>query len=173
MAKGKLLLIPGIALAGCALLSLVHPWGDLRSASQNQAPLLDGSSAPVEVRRVIEAKCADCHSERTEWPVYSKVAPASWLVEHDVHEGREHLNLSRWQQLSAQSRIDLLTKIAAEVRSGQMPVKQYLLLHPSARLSADEQQMLYDWAKAERKRLRSAAAKPQESPTNPTKVPGT
>lgn len=172
MARGKLLLLPGIALAGCALLSLVHPWGDLRSTSRNQAPILEGSKAPAEVQQVMEAKCADCHSEKTQWPIYSKVAPASWLVERDVHEGREHLNLSRWQQYSLESRVDLLTKIAGETRSGQMPVQQYLLLHPSARLSTAEQQLLYDWAKSERKRLRSAAAKPQKPVAAPTKVPG-
>jgi predicted ATP-dependent Lon-type protease len=49
---------------------------------------------------------------------------------------------------------DLLTRIASEARSGEMPLKQYLFLHPDNRLTTEEQQQLYDWAKAERRRIR-------------------
>jgi Haem-binding domain len=67
------------------------------------------------------------------------VAPGSWLVEHDVDDGRNHLNMSQWQRYNLETQIDLLASIASEVRSGQMPVKQYLILHPKARLSPEEQ----------------------------------
>ena len=40
----------------------------------------------------------DCHSNETEWPAYASIAPASWLVQHDVDEGRAVLNLSEWQR---------------------------------------------------------------------------
>ena len=36
--------------------------------------------------------CFDCHSNETEWPWYSNIAPMSWLVQRDVDEGRQHLN---------------------------------------------------------------------------------
>ena len=67
------------------------------------------------------------------------MAPGSWLVEHDVDDGRNHLNMSQWQRYNLETQIDLLASIASEVRSGQMPVKQYLILHPKARLSPEEQ----------------------------------
>ena len=35
--------------------------------------------------------CADCHSNETVWPWYSNIAPVSWLVETQVHEGRAAL----------------------------------------------------------------------------------
>ena len=57
-----------------------------------------------------------------------------------------------------ESRIDLLSRIASEVRSGQMPVRHYLILHPQARLSPAEQQLIYDWAKTERRQLRKQLA---------------
>ena len=59
------------------------------------------------------------------------------------------------EEYSRESQIDLLTQIGSEARSGQMPLKQYLLLHPSAKLSSTEQQMIYEWARAERKRLKA------------------
>jgi cytochrome c len=101
-------------------------------------------------------KCGDCHSDNTRWPLYSKVAPVSWLVEHDVHEGRATLNLSRWESYSVEMQASLLSRIASEARSGQMPLKQYVQLHPEMRLSGPEQQQIYDWARSERKRLKSA-----------------
>lgn len=39
-----------------------------------------------------------CHSNETVWPWYSRIAPVSWLVAHDVHDGREELNLSTWNR---------------------------------------------------------------------------
>jgi hypothetical protein len=104
-------------------------------------------------------KCGDCHSNATHWPLYSRIAPSSWLVEHDVHAGRQHMNLSAWEQYSLDERIDLLGKMGSQVRQGKMPLKPYLLLHPEARLSGSERKLLVDWAKAERKRLVAEAAK--------------
>jgi cytochrome c len=109
----------GAMFAASIALSLVHPWGNLRSGVQADTPLLDGLAVPDKVRHVLEKKCADCHSANTEWPLYSRLAPGSWLVEHDVHEGQDHLNMSQWQRYNLETQIDLLTSIASEVRSGR------------------------------------------------------
>lgn len=69
------------------------------------------------------------------------------------------MNLSSWEQYSIDNRIDLLGKISSQLRKGKMPKKQYLLLHPEARLSESEQKLIVDWTKAERKRLVAEAAK--------------
>jgi len=144
-------------LALVIVLSSIHPWGNL-CATESSNALLEGTTVPANVRNVFETKCADCHSENTHWPAYSRVAPASWLIEHDVHDGRSHMNLSQWQHYSLEDQATLLNRIAAEVRSGQMPPKRYLVLHPQAKLSPEEQQLIYDWAKAERKQIRKQLA---------------
>jgi hypothetical protein len=72
--------------------------------------------------------CFDCHSNQTVWPWYSNIAPASWLIQRDVDEGRNHLNFSDW--VAGQGHAS-----AGKVSSGQMPPFQYLLAHPEARLS--------------------------------------
>jgi Haem-binding domain len=43
------------------------------------------------------AACYDCHSNQTRWPLYSRVAPMSWLVTRDVQRGRDKLNFSTWE----------------------------------------------------------------------------
>lgn len=151
----------GLSSVMGVFLSFIHPWGNVFAATTSPGPILGGATVPAEVRQVLESKCGDCHSEKTRRPVYSHLAPVSWLVERDIHEGREHLNLSRWQQYTLESQTDLLTKIGLEARSGRMPVKQYLLIHPQARLSDQEQQLLYLWSKAERKRIQNQVAAAQ------------
>lgn len=147
-----------VAAMAVAALSLIHPWGNLRADSAGGGAILSGANAPDEIRTALSQKCGDCHSTSTRWPLYSRVAPSSWLVEHDVHEGREHMNLSAWERYSIDARIDLLGKMGTQLRQGKMPLKQYLLLHPEARLSDSERKRMVDWTKAERKRLLAEAA---------------
>ncbi len=49
-------------------------------------------AAPPEVARILDAACYDCHSDRTRWPWYSRVAPVSWIAAHHVAAGRRRLN---------------------------------------------------------------------------------
>jgi hypothetical protein len=109
------------------------------------------------VVRIIERSCQNCHSERTAWPWYSYVAPMSWLIENDVQQARSHMNLSRWDEYGLEKKQAILTELGAVVRSRQMPLPRYVQLHPSAKLSDVEINQIYQWARAERRRLKSIA----------------
>ena len=85
------------------------------------------------------------------------------MIEKDVHDARTHMNLSHWQDYTMGERIDLLTKLAVEVRNRKMPLPKYLKMHPEARLSDEDVQQLDSWAHRERKRLKSADAKGKAS----------
>ena len=148
----------GSALVLSLVLSAIHPWGNPRVGAHPGAPLLEGSNVPEDMRSVLTAKCGDCHSQNTHYPIYSFMAPVSWMIEHDIEEAREHMNLSEWKSLNDADRMSVLSRMASEVNAGQMPPKRYRMLHPEARLSAEEQQRIYDWARAERKRIRQEAA---------------
>lgn len=104
--------------------------------------------APAEVMTVLERACYDCHSNETVWPAYSRVAPASWLVVRDVRLGREALNYSTWGRYSAEERAELLEETWEEVEEGEMPMKAYVLLHPAARLTAEDEAVLRAWSRA-------------------------
>lgn len=82
--------------------------------------------------------CYDCHSNETNWPPYSFVAPMSWLVRKDIDDGRDKLNLSELDQGGGEE----LDEAADTIEEGSMPPSQYKLLHPDARLSAAERQRL-------------------------------
>jgi cytochrome c len=160
----KIELACGILFATSIALSSVHPWGNPRSGIQPNAQILQGSNVPENVRSLLEKKCGNCHSENTHYPVYSRLAPVSWMMERDVHEGRNALDMSRWQYYTADNRADLLARIGSESRSGEMPLKQYLLLHPQDRLTSQEEEIIYRWAKAERQRIRQQVSGNSEKP---------
>jgi len=107
--------------------------------------------APDDVIAVLERSCFDCHSHETRWPWYAHVAPASWLVAKDVNEGRRHLNFSTWNRYDAEKRADKLEDIWEEIEGGQMPLKIYLPLHPSARLSEQDRAVIHEWTVAARR----------------------
>jgi hypothetical protein len=92
--------------------------------------------SPV-AEQVARAACYDCHSNETEWPVYSYVAPMSWLVRRDVEAGRDDLNFSEWDRDDGEA-----DDAAEAVEDGSMPPRQYQLLHPDARLTAEEKATL-------------------------------
>ena len=112
-------------------------------------------AVPPPVSAILDRSCRDCHSHQTTWPWYSRVAPASWLVVHDVNEGRDHLNFSTWATQGDADRRESLADICKEVRRGDMPVKPYLLLHGEAALTAADVDTLCAWTDAARASLRA------------------
>ena len=115
--------------------------------NRTNPPVRGEVEAPPEVMRVIEESCYDCHSNQVRWPWYAYVAPVSWLVVHDVNEGREHLNFSGWGSYDAEERAEKLEEIWEEVEEGEMPLDKYLWIHREARLTDADRDALYAWTR--------------------------
>jgi mono/diheme cytochrome c family protein len=127
----KPLLLGGVALA--AAIQLVPYGRDHSNPPVTAEPQWDSAAT----RDLAKRACFDCHSNETVWPWYSNVAPVSWLVQHDVNEGREHLNFSEWDKPQKEA-----DEAAEAVREGEMPLPIYLPTHPEARLTDAEKQAL-------------------------------
>lgn len=105
--------------------------------------------APAQVKAIFKRACYDCHSNETRWPAYSYVAPVSWLVADDVSEGRRHLNFSEWNQMNERRQRRKAQEVREQVEKGDMPLWYYLPMHPSAKLRAEDKEVLQNWADAE------------------------
>jgi len=135
--------IAALAVAAIVGLGYIHPSGNPRvEPAKGLDTLLLGANMPANARAVLIAKCADCHSNETRWPVYARIAPGSWLIERDIVKAREEMNLSRWDQIPAEKQEVSKAKIVQEAKSGEMPPLQYLALHWTAKLSAGDIQAL-------------------------------
>jgi hypothetical protein len=99
-----------------------------------------------EVKAILQRACYDCHSNETQWPWYSRIAPISWLLAWDVREGRAELNFSTWNQYSTQQQVKKLQESWKEIAEGDMPPWLYLPVHRDARLSAADRSLLRQWA---------------------------
>jgi mono/diheme cytochrome c family protein len=86
-------------------------------------------------RQLAKEHCFQCHSNETEWPWYSNIAPASWLIYNDVAEGRHKFNFSDWGNNPGE--LDELTEV---IQSGEMPPIQYWVAHPDSRLTDAQKQ---------------------------------
>jgi hypothetical protein len=109
-------------------------------------PVESDIGAPPAVQALLRRACYDCHSYETVWPWYAHVAPISWLLAHDVSEGRDGLNFSAWTRYDPAKRAKKLREVAEEVAEGEMPLWYYVLVHPEARLDDGEREQLRAWA---------------------------
>ena len=96
-----------------------------------------------ETRELAARACFDCHSNQTDWRWYTSIAPISWYIQHDVDDGRRRLNFSEWDQPQREAR-----GAANEVQRGKMPPAEYLPIHPDAKLTDQEKQVLIDGLRA-------------------------
>ena len=116
--------------------------------SKTNPPVTGEIKAPAEVMEILRTSCYDCHSNESEWPWYSNIAPVSWLVVNDVNEGREHMNFSGWQSYSEEDKAEDIEEVWEEIEEGEMPLWFYLPLHPEARLSDDQKETIRKWVEA-------------------------
>jgi hypothetical protein len=129
--------------AACLVAAQVIP------VDRSNPPVETAVTAPPAVDAILRRSCYDCHSNETVWPWYSRVAPVSWIVARDVHQGRRHLNFSQWNRLEPHERRDILEEAWEEVSAGDMPMAIYLPLHPDARLTDADKAALEAWIKDE------------------------
>ena len=127
--------------------------------------LYAATPVPANVHSVLERSCRDCHSNETVWPWYSHLAPVSWLIANDVHEGRKHFSISEWNTYPDEKKTRKLGEICDQVKSGEMPDEKYTLIHRGASLSTDEKAMLCSWTESARK---AVATPPATAPSGPT-----
>lgn len=129
-----LLILVLLAFAGAAAIQLIRP----PIVGNNPPVVREPSWSDPAARALAVRACFDCHSNETAWPWYTRLAPFSWLVAHDVAEGRSALNFSDWGTARGEGAEEMVEVIL----EGEMPPVIYLLLHPSASLNPSEVDLL-------------------------------
>ena len=71
---------------------------------RSNPPVTQEINAPPNVMTILKTSCYDCHSNETNWPWYSYVAPVSFLVASDVQNGRKRVNFSEWDKYDEKKR---------------------------------------------------------------------
>ncbi len=132
----------------------------LLAACAATAPMVppDAASAPVRTRAGVDPKidskidptidalmvsaCYPCHSDQRNDPWYAKLGPSSW----STTGARQVLNFSRWAEYDSETRGVEIQMIADAVQKQTMPPVDYTFFNHGARLSAEQQRVIVEWA---------------------------
>ena len=126
-------------IAFVAVIQLV-PYG---RAHSNPPVVSEPAWDSPRTRELAQRACFDCHSNETKWPLYARIAPGSWLMARDIHNGRNHLNFSEWADVDDDEKKTDLENCWEQVESGEMPKWFYVYpLHLGARLSDADKALL-------------------------------
>jgi mono/diheme cytochrome c family protein len=123
-----------LGILGLFLVIQLVPYGRTLS---NPPVTMEPQWDDPQTRELASASCFDCHSNETKTYWYSKIAPFSWLIQHDVDDGRSVLNFSEWDRPQEGT-----GDVAELVNGGEMPPWYYTLIHSGAKLSDAEKQQL-------------------------------
>lgn len=129
----------------------------LLSKARNQVPRL--LSNP-EMPGVLVRACGNSHSNHTDWPWYSHVAPASWWIAQHVRKGRENLDFSERETYSTWRKRDKLESLCALISNGTMPPRLYAAMHPEAKLTEENKKIVCAWVKEQTILQNEARKKP-------------
>ena len=131
--KKVLSILVGVGILVFILIQFI-PFGHEHT---NPAMVSEPQWSSPEARTLVKQNCFQCHSNETDWTWYSNIAPASWLIQFDVNEGRGQFNFSDWNNNPGD-----LPEMTRAIKAGKMPPIQFTLFHPSARLNAQQKQDL-------------------------------
>ena len=108
---------------------------------------VDIYKTPENIRLILKNACYDCHSNETEYPTYSYIAPISWTIKDHINEGRNHLNFSDWGLYNKELKENAIEKTIATVQDMQMPLPSYVGYHPKANLTMKKRKLLEKYFK--------------------------
>lgn len=144
----KVLLISFLALL---LVQLYQPTRNKDNGKINPIHITKVYSVPENVENILRTSCFDCHSNNTNYPWYSYIQPARFIMEKDIKNGKDDLNFSEWGNYSERKQQSKLDRIEKQIKSGEMPLPLYTLTHKKAILTSTQKNELYNWIKTLKK----------------------
>ena len=132
-----------IIIVGFIIIQFFRPEKNLGQITDND--ILSTQPVPDKVAVILKESCFDCHSDKTRYLWYHKIAPVSWMINNHIKEGKHELNFSEWGGMDIFEKITTLEEIAQESSRKTMPLKSYLIMHPKAKLSDEQIKTIEEW----------------------------
>lgn len=102
-------------------------------------------AVPDDVKKILETSCYDCHSNNTNYPWYSEVQPFAWWLDGHIKDGKRGLNFSEFETYRLRKQYKRFEDINEQVKSGEMPLSSYTLIHRYAKLNNDQKLLIANW----------------------------
>ncbi len=143
MVKKIIKIVLVLALFALIAIQFIRP--EKNSEGYKSVATFEAETKPsAEVATILKQNCYDCHSNQTQYPWYSEVAPFSlWLADHIEH-GKKHFNVSDWSNYSIKKKEHKLEELVEMVEKDEMPLQSYTIIHGN--LSENDKKLLLQWA---------------------------
>lgn len=102
-------------------------------------------NVPPSVLNSLQIACYDCHSNNTKYLWYDYIQPARMFVENHIKNGKGELNFNEFASYSNRKQQSKLEAISKEIKSGDMPLNSYTLLHSETNLKEEEKEVIITW----------------------------
>ncbi len=132
-----------LALVALVVMQFIRP--EANDGGYETVAAFEAETTPSdEVKAILRTNCYDCHSNQTEYPWYSYIAPISYYLDDHIRHGKGEFNVSKWEEFTVKKKDHKLEEVIEEVEEGHMPLDSYTMLH--GELSEDEVKALIQWA---------------------------
>ena len=124
-------LVAGLAVVVFGLLQLARPPIPTKPAKAEV-------QAPPQVRQILDKSCYSCHSDERRLSWFDEIVPAYWLARHDILKAREHIDFSTLGAKPTAAQKAALYEAVNMIQLKAMPLPQFVMLHPQAKVSQEE-----------------------------------
>lgn len=100
---------------------------------------------PKNVETILRTSCYDCHSNNTNYPLYSYIQPARFFMEEHIKDGKKDLNFNAFGNYSKRKQENKLEAIIKQIKSDEMPLASYTLLHKNAIVTPAQKEEVINW----------------------------
>ena len=127
------------------LMQLYQPARNKSYVQVNTSEFTTVYQVPKNVETILRTSCYDCHSNNTNYPLYSYIQPARFFMESHIKEGKENLNFNEWGSYSKRKQNNKLDRITKQIKSNEMPLASYTLIHKNAILTPTQKEEVINW----------------------------
>jgi Haem-binding domain len=137
------------------LIQFIHPEKNL--SDDKTFEISKKYAVTKEIDDILKVACNDCHSNKTEYPWYSKIQPVDWLLNSHVVDGKRHFNFSEFTKRPVAIQNHKLEEMVEMVENKEMPLASYTYfgLHKGANLTDAQRATLINWAKMQMDTLKA------------------
>ena len=141
-------IIKKVATLGVVLFLLMQLYQPARNIGYGRVTpmhFFNTFSVPAKVQGIVQTSCFDCHSNNTNYPWYSYVQPVRMLMDSHINEGKENLNFSEFGTYSKRKQQSKLDRMIKQIKSDEMPLASYTMMHKNAVLTNESKAVLLHW----------------------------
>lgn len=134
-----------ISLVLFLVVQLYQPARNLAYEQDLTANFTKVYTVPENVKTILRTSCYDCHSNNTNYPWYSYIQPVRMIMDSHIKKGKKNLNFNEWGNYSSRKKRNKLDRIVKQIKSDEMPLASYTLIHKNAILTPTQKEEVMNW----------------------------